>query len=340
MIKLVASILLKIAILYLLGGLDISVKFFVLVANPLSALILAYSLYKNELEKEKVFLILSLDVFIPIVGFLAIGLFLILTPLFRLMKSEEHSDVYDLPLGKEDFEDYSTIKKTLLEEDEVHKEGAGFKSLEVEPYMEVFNGDDLAKKVNAIEKLTEISDRKSIEILKKCLDRDDYEVRYFANGALGKIEQDMMTKIELASDNISRHPTDHIAYNMRAVAYLDAYLLGILDKTLEEHFLECALMDYLTSLSLNQEQSYLYVKITQIYLKLERYEDLVSVAKMALAADIKEEDEVKIKFYLAEASYNSREILNLIDYCNEIKDFETGFQLINDRVDWWTSDSV
>ena len=75
-------------------------------------------------------------------------------------------------------------------------------------------------------------------------------------------------------------------------------------------------------------------------MKLERYEDLVSVAKMALAADIKEEDEVKIKFYLAEASYNSREILSLIDYCNEIKDFETGFQLINDRVDWWTSDSV
>ncbi len=322
----------------MLGGLFIAIDHFIFIFNPLSTLILIFALYKRGVSKDKLFFICSLDIFLPVFGFLSMILFSLLSPAFRLMGKEKKSDAYELPFGQEDFDDYSKLRKTLLSNELSHENEILYESLSLEPYMEIFQEGDLAKKVNAIERLTELANAQSVDILKRCLDFDDYEVRYFSNNALAKIEQDMMSKVELAQDNIERHPRDYVAYNVRAQHYLDAYLLGILDKNLETHFLESALMDYFTSLSLKEDQSYLYVRITQIYLKLGRYDELISSANLALETDITEEDRVKIKFYLAEASFNEGRIQDVIKYCDEIKAYDTGFDLITNSVRWWTSD--
>ncbi len=334
------AIIVKVFFLYLLGGLKISPESFVIFYNPISSFFILFSLYKKSVAKDKIFFVASLDIFMPVFGFLGLSFFYFLKPIFNLVAESKSEDVYELPFGQQEFDSYTSIKKTLLSKNNSKQEEVLYETLELEPYMEVFSGDNLAKKVNAIEKLTELSDPFSIRILKKCLDERDYEVRYFANAALGKIEQNLMTKIESAKENVERHPSDFAAYNMRALGYMDAFLLGILDSTMELHFLECSLMDYLTSLSLNPEQSYLYVRITQIYLILKRYEDLISLAKIALEADIIEEDIVKIKFYLAEASYIKKDFASVEKYCSEIRNFDTGFDLINNSVRWWVNEKT
>ena len=334
------GIALKLLIFYFLGASYFNADIFVFILNPISSLLLAYILLKRRVSRDKIFFICSADIFVPLFGFLCIGLFYLLTPVFKLVYQEHSIDVYDMPLGEEEFERYSTVKKILLNHDNHQIDEKVFNTLELQPYMDIFDGEDLAKKVNAIEKLTELADSGSIKVLKKCLDGKDYEVRYFSNNALGKIEQNMMSRIESAKENVERHPMDNVAYNMRAMSYFDAYSLGIIDSSMEIHFLECALMDYLTSLSLNADQSYLYVRITQIYLKLNRYDDLISVAKMALETDIKEEDRIKVKFYLAEASFYIGDYESVKSLCSEVDKYGSQFELIRSSVQWWGGESA
>lgn len=337
---LVVAILLKIVILYLLAGLRIGVDTFVFIYNPATALFFGFSLWKKGISKDKLFFILALDTFLPIFGFFSLAIYQMLSPIFKLISAEQSIDTYDLPFGEEEFEYYSEVKTTLLAKESPEEQTLQNETLDLEPYMEIFHSDDLAKKVNAIEKLTEIGDTQCVKILKKCLDIDDYEVRYFANSALEKIEQDMMSKIEIARENVARHPMDYVAFNGRASSYLDAYLLGILDRNSETHFLESALMDFLSSLSLKENQSYLYVKIMQIYLKLEQYDNLISQAKMALKANLTKEDETKIKFYLAEAYFALGQYDKVVSYCRDISEFDTGFSKINESMKWWLNESA
>lgn len=334
------AVLLKVMILYLLGGLKISIGGFLLVYNPVTALLIGVVLLKKGISRDKLFFILALDIFLPVFGFLSLVTYQLLAPIFSLITKQNSLDTYDLPLGEEEFKYYTEVKATLLAQDVSEEKNRLNDDLAIEPYMEIFYSDDLAKKVNAIEKLSWIGDAQCVMILKRCLDIENYEVRYFANSALEKIEQNMMSKIELAADDVDRHSMDYIVFNVRAGSYLDAYLLGILDQNSETHFLETALMDYLTSLSLNADQSYLYVKIIQIYLKLEKYDNLISQAEMALKANLAFEDEIKIKFYLAEACFYLRRYGKVVSYCREISYSNTGFSKIDESVKWWLNETA
>jgi hypothetical protein len=335
--------LIKFVVLYFFLGSQIPISLFLLLANPLSALVISFCLRKYGLSKTKAIFVCILDTFVPLFGFPALVIFLFLGPIFKRIYQDEELDVYKIPLGEEQFNTYTSEKRALIErKTDEEREADLFDSFQIQPYLDIFEGDDLGLKVNAIEKLSSMGNARSVALLKLALNMADYEVRYFSNNALEALDKQILSQIEVATEDVLNRPEDFNGYNVRASYYLDAYLLGILDKTAEKFFLEKSLFDFLTSLSLSlrPEQSYLYVKITQIYLKLEKYQELEDLAKIALKTNLNDDDKAKVHFYLAESKFIRGDFQGVLQECEKASLYPVKFNLINESINWWRGDEA
>lgn len=341
MIFIILSFIIKSIVLGLFLGSIFNITFFLFLVNPVSALFLGLAFHRYGMTKTKCIFVVILDVFVPLFGFPALCLFLFLGPVFRRIYQDKEIDVYNIPMGEQLFNTYTSEKKALIErKTDEEREAELFDSFQIQPYLDIFEGEDLGLKVNAIEKLSSMGNARSVALLKLALNMPDYEVRYFSNNALEAIDKQILSQIEVASEDIINRPEDYNGYNIRASHYLDAYLLGILDKTAETFFLEKSLFDFLTSLSLRPKQSYLYVKITQIYLKLEKYQDLEDLATIALKTSLADEDKAKVHFYLAESKYIRGDFPGVIEQCRLANQYPVAFDLIQESINWWGEDVV
>lgn len=310
---------------------------FLYLFNPLSSIFFSWLLYKRGSRGVNCFAFAIIDIFLPVFGFTAISIFLFLGPLYKKIYKNSEIDVYDIPMGEENFNDYTTEKRVLIRgisEDRIEDEL--YENYQIQPYLDIFNQDDLDLKLNAIEKLSRAFTSESVQILKKGLDDSSYEVRYFANNALEKIEKKMFSKIDIASDNIKRFPNDFHNYNNRGQLYLDTYFLGILDNSLKVFFLERSLYDFIFSLQVNPKQSHLYLKITQIYLQQEDFSKVLDIADQALENELSNEDRAKIKFYRAEANYNLKNYDLIPNDCESSKEVGILYEKVKESSDWWS----
>lgn len=315
----------------------IDTDLFIYFLNPLSSFICAWLIYKRSSKAMNGAAFLVIDIFLPVFGFISIGLFLLLEPLYKKIYKNSDIDVYDIPMGEESFNEYTTEKRVLIKglsseliEDELYE------NYQIQPYLDIFNQEDLDLKLNAIEKLSRSSSNESVQILKKGLDDLSYEVRYFANNALDKIEKSMFSKIDIAADNIKRFPNDFHNYNTRGQLYLDTYFLGILDASLKDFFLERSLYDFIFSLQVNPKQSHLYLKITQIYLQQEDFSKVLGIADQALENDLSDEDRAKVRFYRAEANYNLKNYDKVPEDCESSKKVGLLYKKVKESSDWWS----
>lgn len=293
---------------------------------------ISYSIRKREdnwLLSTSYFLV---DALIPIFGFFTIVVFYITGPIYRLIYKDVKLDVFELPVAEEAFEKHLEEKSLMMNEmsEEILKE-----DINIEPYVDILASDDLKLKINVIDKLTRLATPDAVRILKKALNDSNYEVRYFSNGALEKIERKYLTKIEAISETIKKYPDDYRSYNYRATIYLDMYSLGILDSQTAKGFLEKSLYDFLFSLQINKDQSYLFVKIVHIYLISKLYADVVSTSDMALRNNLSEEDRSKILFYRAEANFYLRNFSQVRDDCLNVISSNLDFELIKGPSEYW-----
>ena len=311
---------------------------FVFIVNPLSGLLVALCWYRLDGHVLRALTIFTIDALLPVFGFVGIMLFFILHPVFKRIYADHNIDVYDLPLGEETYKRYSEDKQIIMNQNlELSKEARLYESFHIEPYIDILEGENLNLKINAIEKLSHNFTADSVSILKHALDGEEYEVRYFANNSLEKIEKTLLEKIEVVSEEIQRQPGDYILYNQRAGFYLDTFLIGVLDESMGNFFLEKSLYDFIFSLQLKANQSYLYVKMVQIHLLLKDYREVVSLANQALKTVLTEEDKAKIVFFRAEANFFLRNFKKVQEDCLIVEKVGVDYQKIIESTSWWNS---
>lgn len=335
-IFLTIAIVLKIIVIvtFLVGSLPS--LWFLLLLNPLTAIFLSYHLTRNEDQKVGPLSILVLDILIPVFAIVAIGTFFLLSPVYKMLYKDHKIDVYDLPLGESNYKEYSEEKKILIgQKNKKTKEEKIHELLTIEPYVDILEGNNLNKKISAIEKLSNIVTKESVEILKRALGDELYEVRYFSQYALEKIEKNLMDKIDIFSDEIERHPGDYVLFNQRGAIYLDCFQICLFDEVLGRDFLQKSLYDFLFSLQINPEQSYLYVKIVQIHLQLEDYDEVVSIVNSALRSDLSKDDRLKVIFFRAEANFHLRKFKQVQNDC-KLMENNFDYQKIKESSDYWS----
>jgi tetratricopeptide (TPR) repeat protein len=332
----VSALLIKFTLIGLWLGGFVSSAYFLFLWNPLTAYVLFKAHQRVQENKLYPYTILFLDVFLPTVGLLSLSLFYLAGFVFRNINYHEESEDLLYPYESSSFHDFEINKKVELESF-TNDQGDLLESFDVEPLQQVLIGEyDKELKISAIEKLSRIADREAIKILKKGLKEKEYEVRYFSNGALEEIEKARLERINSYTEAILENPdnTDH--YNERATAYLEVYRLGLLDKSVEKAFLEKALFDFMTSLSLGPTQSYLYTRIIEINLLLGNYKELISLSEYAIASPITDEDKAKIHFYQAEAHYFLGNFDKSKEFCIKAASYPVHYDLIDSCLKWWT----
>lgn len=335
MISIYAISLLKVALIGLWLGDRVSSVVFAALLNPLTAIALYYFVRKHVENKLYPAILLVIDLTLPAVGFIGVVLFHLFGFVFRYINYHEEEEEYLMPFESTSYRDFELEKKSEL------RNGQGIprdilSAFNVQPLQEVLLGDcETQYKVSAIENLGRIADRKAVEILKRGLKEKEYEVRYFSNGALEDIENQKLERISELSERILEDPENSETYNERGSAYLEIYRLGLLDPSVENVFLEKALLDFMTSLSLKPKQSYLYTRIVEVNLLLKKYGELINLAEYALMVGIDDSDKGKIYFYEAEAHFIKGDFEKARECCEKASQYNVQWDLIQSCLGWW-----
>ena len=316
----------------------IEFKHYVLFIHPPILLLSYFVIYKGVKERYKIFVLAALvvDLVLPLYGIINIVLFSFFYILFSKFTVRADSDVYDWSTSNPEIKEFIEAKHILIEKDlnksleeEMHE------SLQVRAYIDILETDDIPLKLSVIEKLSSQVGSRSVFLLTMALDDDDYEIRYFANNALNKIEESLMRKIEDEDKNLKNSSNDYKNYNSRGNSYLHLYSSGLLNTESKKHFLELAHNDYLVSLQLMPAQHDIILKIVQIHLLTENYEGVLDIID---SANVNEKQAVaRLQFYRMEANFYLKRFNQVQEDANKIKQSGSENKIISDLSKWWAS---
>lgn len=319
---------------------EIDLPMYLTLVNPFFALFQSYILRKLGMSTWKSYEVLIIDIVLPFYGVLAFYFFLLNRMVLKNFYKKEAIDVYRLPLGNEDFDLFSYNKEVLIEGENLkYDQREMFDFLKIQPYIDIINGDQIPLKLSAIEKLSGIITKKSLEILHHALDNESYEVRYFAHQSLEKIEKRLLSKIDDLSENIQLFPQNDQNYYERASCYLELVELGLATGLNASFFLKKSLEDLLFSLALSSKNIEIHLLICKVYLKMGKYKKVIDSVQRTLRHELNDYQRQQALFYQANAHFELKQFVPMFEIFNQLKNFSgisADFQQI---YQWWNLDA-
>lgn len=152
----------------------------------------------------------------------------------------KRSDAYD------DYEkyityDYNPEKKHVDEEKIVE---AVSTELTVQPLVDIMMEDDVKLRRGAVNVMKRLPKKDAVALLKKSLSDKSVEIRFYAAVALSEIEGEINANIEMAKEEIKRHPEAINAHITLANSYSEYFECGILDDVTARFYLDLAIEEY------------------------------------------------------------------------------------------------
>ncbi len=216
---------------------------------------------------------LLLVVFFPLIG---LGAALIIA-ISRIFGSAFRSGLY------KDYENYLEVGK---ERASVTAVFAGLlrkvrSDVSFEPFVDIMRGDNIRTKERVIEKLSRAISRNSVKLLKEALKDPSAEVRFYAAGALLKLEGSLNERIHLVLKKTRQRGSARDFSNLG-----DLYRLyddtGLIEKGLSGHYLSLSCDAYRSSLDIDTNQPDVVVSYAQCLMALKRYEKAKSLLDKAI----------------------------------------------------------
>jgi len=295
----------------LLAG-RLSFYIYVLFVSPVFSISFYYLLKQFIRNKTWRLCLVVLDLCLPFYGVLSVFLLAFLNVFFKRSNRGVDEDSFYL----KDFESSILQIQNNLSSQSSSKSNTDVSRLE--PYLDIFNGNNSDLKIDACIKLSYAKDKSSIELLNIALQDEQYDVRYMANNALGKIEKAFMLELEQVSSLISKHPLVTDNYLLRSEIYSQLASSGILDETVTEDFLNKAFADLSYVLADHPENHFVYLKLAYILTQQGKYEELLALSNKALQLNVEDNEKNKILFFAAEAAFALREFTILQQYISQL----------------------
>ncbi len=309
---LVAIVFVKLFLSYELLVGRLALYTYALLITPVFSISFYYLLKQFIRNKTWRLCLVVLDLCLPFYGILSVFLITVLNLFFKRSDDEVTEENFYL----KDFEsNILQIQNNLLSQ-KTTKPDADISKLE--PYLDIFNGNNPELKIDACIKLSYAKDKSSIELLKIALQDDQYDVRYMANNALDKIEKKFMLELEQVSGLISKHPLVTDNYLLRSEIYSQLASSGILDETVTDYFLNKALADLNYVLMYHPENHFVFLKLAYIFTQQEKYEELLDLSHKALQLNVEDNEKNKILFFAAEAAFALRDFDQLQSFISQL----------------------
>lgn len=150
-----------------------------------------------------------------------------------------------------------------------------------ESYVDAMRGTDTAIKGKVIDKLSRFSTKDSVKLLKQALLDDSPEVRFYAAGALLKIEGELNKKITYVSKKVKQRGTarDFAFLGDLYRAYVD---IGLVEKDLENYYLSASSGAYRKSLDMDTNQPDVIKNYSLSLVSLGQYEKAKTLLDSAI----------------------------------------------------------
>lgn len=200
--------------------------------------------------------------------------------------------------------------------------------LDIEPFVDIFRRGNSSLKKSAVKLLGTLRSKKAVRTLKLALMDKDIEIRLFAAGVLGRIEDEFTTEIKTQSTKYERKKGDRkigVALVNRYIDYADS---GLLDSIARDYYFKEALK---VLADLPEDEETLYLKALSSFSLKD-----IGNAKIDIMKCLKDDpNNTKYNDLLVKIEYEGKNYSGLAEEFGKIvKDGVTGID--KEMLSYWT----
>jgi polysaccharide biosynthesis protein PelE len=244
-----------------------------ILASILSFLVFwIYSLEKRNELKFYSYLCGLMTLFLSLIGILGVTISFLLVKF--ILKKKGYFTTTDDPLENIDGEsllfENTTDTNTLLKEE-----------TNIEPILDIINGDDPALKRGAINLLREIGSKEAIHLLKKSISDSNEEVRFYTSAALKKLNDAYIQHIKKAKEKVEGEKPLSFNYQNLGKVYKKYAESGLCDQSARDFYLDLAREAFIEALSLDPENIETATNLGYVCMEMKDYEEAEKYFKIA-----------------------------------------------------------
>ncbi|MFQ5963617.1 MAG: tetratricopeptide repeat protein [Candidatus Scalinduaceae bacterium] len=210
--------------------------------------------------------------FLPLIGILGITINYLLVKF--ILKKKGYFTTSDDPLENIDedlhlFEDISDTNTLLKEE------------TNIEPIMDILNGDDPALKRGAINLLRQMGSKEAIHLLKKNISDSNDEVRFYTSAALKKLNDAYIQELKKAKEKTEVEKPSASHFQKLGEVCKKYAESGLCDQNARDYYLGLAKNAFIETLDLDPENIEITTSLGYVCMELKEYEEAEKYFKKA-----------------------------------------------------------
>jgi tetratricopeptide (TPR) repeat protein len=213
-----------------------------------------------------------MTLFLPLIGILGITINYLLVKF--ILKKKGYFTTTDDPLENTDeesllFEDISDTNTLLKEE------------TNIEPIMDILNGDDPALKRGAINLLRQMGSKEAIHLLKKSISDPNEEVRFYTSAALKKLNDAYIQQMKKAKEKTEVENPSAFHFQKLGEVCKKYAESGLCDQSARDYYLDLAKKAFIETLSLDPENIEITTSLGYVCMEMKEYEEAEKYFKKA-----------------------------------------------------------
>lgn len=223
-----------------------------------------YSSKEHDNLKFYSYLCGLMTLFLSLIGIIGITISFLLVKFILKKKGyftttdDSLENIEEEPLLSEDTADINTILK---------------EETNIEPILDILNGDDPALKRGAINLLKEIGSREAIQFLKKCISDPNDEVRFYASAALKKLNDSYIRHIKKVREKIEGEKPSASNLQKLGEIYKKYAESGLCDQSARDYYLGLAKKTFIEAIKLDPENIEITTCLGYVCMEMKEYEE-------------------------------------------------------------------
>ncbi|MBF0492709.1 MAG: hypothetical protein HQM15_08010 [Deltaproteobacteria bacterium] len=156
-----------------------------------------------------------------------------------------------------------------------------FEALDIEPYADILAGQDIELKRGAIERMVELKNKESIQLLEKYRSDNSSELRFYVLSALHRIRQEFEEELAAAKKETQGNFYKISARIYLAKVYLQYVQSGLLDRSMQNSYLEEAAHHLRESLNSGHAQAHAFEVLLELFILQKNYASALQLLEEA-----------------------------------------------------------
>ncbi len=213
-----------------------------------------------------------MTLFLSLIGIMGITISFLLVKF--ILKKKGHFTTSIDPL--ENIDEESPLLENITDANTLLKEETN-----IEPIMDILNGDDPALKRGAINLLRQMGSKEAIHLLKKSISDSNEEVRFYTSAALKKLNDAYIQQMKKAKEKTEVENPSAFHFQKLGEVCKKYAESGLCDQSARDYYLGLAKKSFIETLSLDPENIEITASLGYVCMEMKEYEEAEKYFKKA-----------------------------------------------------------